>query len=442
MRRAWYNSTDQIHRPINRLNADAGFSSNRHPAPRRPAARVVPRAAPVSGAQAARTYRVCVVAACPFPLPRGTPVRILRLAEALADRGHDVHVATYHLGSGAVSPKLTVHRIPEVRWYQKLGPGPTVGKLLRVDPKLARLLRGLLKSERFDVIHAHHYEGLLVSAAARIGTGVPIVYDAHTLLMSELPYYRLGLPAPVVRTLGRWGDAWMPRLADHTVCVTQTIHDRLVDDAGLDPGRVSVVANGVEVEHFDPDAVTAPAEHAGPRVIFTGNLAEYQGIDHLLQAFRHVRSRVADATLVIATDSPFDPYEALARQLGIREHIEIVSSPTFADLPRLLVAADVAVNPRTDCDGVPVKLLNYMGAGRAVVSFDTSAPGVVHDQTGWLAKSGDDAALAEGIVALLRDPARAAAIGQAARAYVVEHASWSKAAARCEQLYAGLAPRR
>ena len=41
--------------------------------------------------------RIAIVAACPFPLPRGTPVRILRMAEALADRGHEVHVVTYHL---------------------------------------------------------------------------------------------------------------------------------------------------------------------------------------------------------------------------------------------------------------------------------------------------------------------------------------------------------
>jgi len=396
----------------------------------------------VADSATTRSLRICVVAACPFPLPRGTPIRILRLAEALADRGHDVHVATYHLGSGRVSPKLTVHRIPEVPWYQKLGPGPTYGKVLRVDPMLARLLRRLLRSQPFDVIHAHHYEGVLVSAAARLGTGVPIVYDAHTLLMSELPYYRLGMPAPVMRTLGRWGDGWMPRLAEHTVCVTQTIHDRLIGDVGLDPKRVSIVANGVEVEHFDPDTVAAPAARVGRRVIFTGNLAEYQGIDHLLQAFRHVLSRVNDARLVIATDSPFEPYEALARELGIREHIEIVSSPSFDDLPRLLVAAAVAVNPRTDCDGVPVKLLNYMAAGRAVVSFDTSAPGVIHDRTGLLAKSGDVTALADGIVALLLDPARAAAIGRAARAYVVENASWSRAAERCERLYERLVERR
>ena len=389
----------------------------------------------MTDSMASRPLRIAVVAACPFPLPRGTPIRILRLAEALADRGHEVHVATYHLGDGCVSPRIAVHRIAPIASYHKLSPGPTYRKLVRVDPALIILLRRLLRDRPFDVIHAHHYEGLLVSAAARVGTGVPLVYDAHTLLMSELEYYPLGVPAPVMRGLGRWMDGWMPRLAEHTVCVTQTIRDKLVDMIGVDSARVSVVANGVEVDHFDPATVGAPPPHADPSVIFTGNLAEYQGIDHMLKAFRHALNRVRDARLVIATDSSFEPYESLARELGIRDHIDIVSSPSFDDLPRLLAASDVAVNPRVNCDGVPVKLLNYMAAARPVVSFDSSAPGVVHGQTGWLAPSGNVEALGEGMVALLLDLERGRAIGRAAREYVVEHASWPRGAERCEQIY-------
>ena len=123
--------------------------------------------------------RIAIVAACPFPLARGTPVRILRMAEALAERGHEVHVATYHLGNGPVSPRVKLHRIRDLAWYQKLSPGPTQRKPARGVAHRLRLVRGLLREHRFDVIHGHHYEGLLVGAAARVGTGVPLVYDAH-----------------------------------------------------------------------------------------------------------------------------------------------------------------------------------------------------------------------------------------------------------------------
>jgi glycosyltransferase involved in cell wall biosynthesis len=368
-------------------------------------------------------------------------VRILRLAEAVADLGHEVHVATYHLGSGPVAPNIRVHRIGDVPSYRKLGPGPALGKLFRVDPALTALLRRLLRQERFDVIHAHHFEGVLVGAAARVGIKVPLVFDAHTLLASELPYYSLGLPTAAKATLGRWCDWAFPRLADHTVCVTEAIRDKLVGQGGLDPNRVSVISNGTEIYHFDPARVGPVARRPGRTLIFTGNLAEYQGIDLMLKVFGLVTARVPDVRLLIASDTPFAPYEALARELGIRDRIDLERSPAFEELPRLLLSADIALNPRENADGVPVKLLNYMAAALPAVSFSGSAPGVTHGLNGWLADSGKVEDFAAGVVALLQDPARARAIGQAARDYVVANASWPKAAGQCERLYESLRAR-
>ncbi len=390
-----------------------------------------------------QALRVALVAACPFPLARGTPVRILRMAEGLADRGHDVHVMTYHLGEGPVKPGVTVHRIPDVPSYRKLTPGPSFRKLVRVDPLLERLLRRLLRQQRFDVIHAHHYEGILVARAARRGMAIPTVYDAHTMLMSELPYYKTGMPVSLLRKIGAVLDRWVPRLADHTICVTETIRNRLVNDLGMDPNRVSVVTNGIEVEHFDPQRVPQAPRGVGKTVIFTGNLAGYQGIDLMLRAFAKVIEDRPNVRLLIATDSSFAPYESLAGELGIRSRIDLVQSPAFDDLPGLLVGATVAVNPRVECDGIPVKLLNYMASGCAVVSFASSAPGVVHERTGWLAPGGDIDALAHGLGTVLDDPLLAARLGAAARQYIVENVSWSLLAQRCEAVYRSLieAPR-
>ncbi|MGH8223090.1 MAG: glycosyltransferase family 4 protein, partial [Woeseiaceae bacterium] len=167
-------------------------------------------------------------------MPRGTPIRILRLSEALAGRGHEVHVAAYHLGSGPVGNGVQVHRIRDIPSYRKLGPGPSYRKVLQVDPALGGLLRRMLRDHAFDVIHAHHYEGLLVGAAARIGRRVPLVFDAHSLVAAELPYFPLGLPFRAKAAFGQIMDNALPRLADHTVCVTDVIRDALVGRSGLD----------------------------------------------------------------------------------------------------------------------------------------------------------------------------------------------------------------
>src|SRR5690606_22032159 len=79
--------------------------------------------------RAAGRLRIAMIAACPFPYPRGTPIRIFRMAEALGLRGHAVHVVTYHIGQSIGDAPIYVHRIPRVPGYRRAAPGPTYAKL-------------------------------------------------------------------------------------------------------------------------------------------------------------------------------------------------------------------------------------------------------------------------------------------------------------------------
>ena len=56
--------------------------------------------------------KICVLAACPFPANHGTPGSIRELVEATAERGHEVHVVTYHLGQDLPVGRVHLHRIP------------------------------------------------------------------------------------------------------------------------------------------------------------------------------------------------------------------------------------------------------------------------------------------------------------------------------------------
>src|SRR5688572_26268730 len=124
-----------------------------------------------SGSPLDRPLRVAVIAACPFPFPRGTPIRAHRLSTALVARGHEIHVFTYHLGQKTERETLPIHRSIRVPTYNKVSPGPSYQKLLVVDPLLTATVRSGLTKHRFDIIHAHHHEGLLVGKAASLGRG-------------------------------------------------------------------------------------------------------------------------------------------------------------------------------------------------------------------------------------------------------------------------------
>jgi len=377
--------------------------------------------------------KIAMVAACPYPYPRGTPIRIERLANALAERGHEVRVFAYHLGAGSEDGPVTICRIPRIPTYNKYSPGPSLQKLLIVDPLLAGKLLVAFARTPVDIIHAHHYEGLIAARLAKIGHSVPLVYDAHTLLGSELPFFKLGAPKKLVSRLGNRLDRWLPRLSDHVICVSQTIKDKLTG-LGLSTDDITVVSNGVEHDIFAPRQQSPRDPNAPPTLIFTGNLASYQGIDLLLKAFAKVVSKRADARLLLVTKSSFEPYEALAAELGIRGQLDFVAAP-FREQPALLARAAIGVNPRMNADGIPQKLLNYMAAALATVSFEGSAPSVEHGKTGWVVTNGDLDAFADGIVKLLDEPERAAELGRQARAAVVAQYTWDIAAEKSEAVY-------
>ena len=117
----------------------------------------------------------------------------------------------------------------------------------------------------------------------------------------------------------------------------------------------------------------------------------------------------------------------------MRDHIEILPTPGFDRLPALVESAHIAFNPRVAAGGMPHKLLNYMAAGKPIVSFEGSAPGLSHGETAWLVTTGRPADFAAGILALLDDPAGAQELGRRARRVVEERYRWPLVAEQIER---------
>ena len=380
---------------------------------------------------------ILVVAACPFPYSRGTPIRIHRISEALASFGHSVHIATYHLGAeySPTCTNLQIHRIADIPSYQKLDPGPSWQKLLWVDTMLVRKISEVLRAEPVDVIYAHHYEGLLTAALANRNSSLPVIYDAHTLLASELPFYRLGIPKRVKRAIGRMLDHAAPAAADGVVCVTEDIESALAPRARA-PDRIITVPNGVELDVFSVRREQPSGNPGGEQktVVYAGSLAEYQGIDLMLRSFAEVARTRPEVNFTIISDGDFDPYERLARRLNIGSRMTVVRAG-LRELVSLLAQADVAVNPRVQCDGIPQKNLNYLAVGVPIVCFAGSAKQLKHGETAFVVPDGDVQRFSSAICRAIDDPVKAREIGERGRRYAEEHCSWDVAAHKVELFF-------
>jgi glycosyltransferase involved in cell wall biosynthesis len=357
------------------------------------------------------------------------------MGEALVKRGHEVHVVTYHLGRSAPDPPLIIHRTPNVRTYQKVTPGPTYQKLLIMDTFLTLKLKEVLGKYAIDLVHAHHYESLIAALLATRRTDHHVIYDAHTLLQSELPYYRLGIPTRVKQSVGTFLDRNLPGRASHVIATSAKIKKTLIDQVRLPAKNVTEIVGGVEVDHFFTYSHQRTIRSNAQRtLVYTGNLAPYQGIDLMLGALKEITSYRQDVRLLIVTDESFRPYEKLARRLGVQEDIEL-TDVDYESLPAILAKADVALNPRTECDGYPQKLLNYMAAGKASVSFAGSAGNMENGRHGLVVPNDDVTAFAEAVLQLVDDRDLARVMGFEARDHVAAKYSWQAVAMKTEAVY-------
>jgi len=295
--------------------------------------------------------------------------------------------------------------------------GPKPRKPL-ADAALLRLVVAATRRERFDVLLAHNAEAALVALAARRATQVPVVYVAHTLLEEELPSYAPRAFAAWLRRAGRRLDVALARRADAVLALAAAGAARLADARLL-----RVIPPGLEAAGAPaPDAIARACARFGLTyggfALYAGNLDPYQDLD-LLDA---AAARLPDLPVVVATHS-----DAASRW----PHLRIARVADTEESRALLYGAAVAVAPRGCAGGFPIKLLNYMEAGRAIVAragqVDSLRDG---ENARLLPRDATAAQLAAALDALLRDPARAAELGAAAHETLRREHAWPELAAQ------------
>jgi 1,2-diacylglycerol 3-alpha-glucosyltransferase len=380
-------------------------------------------------------YRIAMAAACPFPYPQGSQVLISQLAAALQRRGHVVGLVTYHRGVGQPPAGVEIHRIPALPGLGPVRAGPSWRKPL-LDLLLVRELLQAVHAWRSDVIHTHNMEGLVAALLVRRLTGVPVIYHAHNAMGLELhTYFRSGLGRWAGGMVGRWVDAHLPRHADYCIILddraTAYFRERGVE-------RLQVIPPGIDLEPGEGDRARGQLD-SGPIVLYAGNLDRYQDLDLLLTAFQRVVDVEPDAQLILSTNAEPGRLQAQADALGIDGQTTFFPADDFGTVRDLLAAADVAVCPRQVCMGFPIKLLNYMAAGRAIVASEGSACGLRHLENGWVVGSGDSAEMAAAILALVDDPVLARRLGENAQRTAHREYTWARAVDAIEEIYKDVA---
>lgn len=293
---------------------------------------------------------------------------------------------------------------------------------------------GILRRVRPDVVLTHHFNATLLGRVAGAAVGVPL-----RMSMAPSPF---PLQAPFTRRLDR--VTWR---ADHVLIAgSQCIRD-LYEDIGVPRSRLELVYYGASSSGFDPlrtDPAAVRAKLGVPvGAPLVGQVAHFyapiggsfappaargrglKGHEVLLRAVPAVLAERPDARFVLAggaRGAPAEQYRDRVRQLavslGVAEVVDFVGE--CRDVPRLLSALDVAVQPSL-AENLGGTIESLLMATPTVASRVGGIPEAVrHEQTGLLVAPDDPAQLAAAILRLLAAPDLAARLGRQGRELMLE----------------------
>jgi glycosyltransferase involved in cell wall biosynthesis len=384
--------------------------------------------------------RILYLADIRFPLERANGIQTMQTCHALAARGHAVTLAVR--GDTAQPPRdafrfYGVPPLPALTIAARDVAGPEPMRRLRYLGR-AVLDASLLIAP--DVVLTRDLGAAALLLTLPRGVRPVVVYESHGYAPSEAAdrHARLSGAAPAsaakrARLDARERRVW--READGYATITAALAAELADRFG--PRDVAVVPDGVAL---DEACTPAPRVSSGAStVVYAGHLYPWKGVGTLLDALPLLPGVQATVVGGHPKEPDLERLQDRAAQLGVGDRVRFTGLVEPPCVAALLGEADVLVLPNVQTTisaayTSPLKLFEYMAAGRPIVASDLPAlREVVDEESAVLVEPGRPDALAAGIARLLDDRGLGHRLAARARLLVEEY-SWAKRAERLERL--------
>jgi glycosyltransferase involved in cell wall biosynthesis len=380
-----------------------------------------------------------MLAPTPYFADRGCHVRIYEEARVLTALGHDVRIATYHIGRDM--PGIPTFRTLAIPWYRKLTAGPSWHKPY-LDILLFFKALALARTFRPHLIHAHLHEGAFIGLFLKMVLRIPLLFDCQGSLTAEIMDHGFIRQGSLLHSLFSSLERFINDRADCIITSSGAAAEDLCANWGVPPGKVLGLMDGVNSQEFRPvprDEARTALHIPGDRflVVYLGLLNSYQGVDLLLEAVSLLKVRGSSLHFLIM-GFPEDACRQKSVEMGIADRITFTGRIDYAEAPLYLSTGDLAVSPKVSLAEANGKLFNYMACGLPTVVFDTPINREILGDTGVYVRYGDAVDLAAQLEALGRDEPRRARLSVAARQRSVEMHSWEERGARLQEVYSRL----
>ncbi|MFI4884022.1 MAG: glycosyltransferase family 4 protein [Steroidobacterales bacterium] len=388
--------------------------------------------------QSVTSRRVLVVTPQPFYQDRGTPIALGHTCRALGQLGYEVDLLAFPIGRDTLIPATQIHRCANPLGIRAVPIGFSAGKAL-LDLTLARSFWRLLRTRDYSAVHAVE-EAAYLAAVLCPRVGKPFVYDMASAIPVELRRHRVLGTALAQRGLGAFERLAMRR-ASQIICST-----------GLADYVRGVVPGVSFTEWRFPPLIDAADEGAVrqlraelniPRdahvVAYTGSFAAYQRLDLLFEAFTQALA-VDPKLLLVCVGASAEARAATLAQFTpqVRERVRILTRESRDRMPGYLAMAGCLISLRPSSDNLPLKVLDYMAAGRPIVATRGRAhEPVLNGERAFLCEAYAGSVKAA-ILEVFSSPRRAAAVARAAREHALQNYGWDHFVQLIDGLYGNI----
>ncbi len=298
----------------------------------------------------------------------------------------------------------------------------------------------------YDLFHERYNLMSIGGALASRRMGIPLVLEVNADMLAECAY--LGTPWRGLRAFcARWATRFSFRTARRIICVSNELREHLIHRWQVPRAKIAVLPNAADIAAFvrptpGQDWQRKLGLNDAPVVLFVGGFYPWHALNLLVESFVQVVQEVSTAKLVLVGDGCTRPQvENKIEQCGITEAVVMAGAVQHEHLPEIISIADIAVAPFEPFGpwkgGSPLKVFEYMAAGKAIVATKTGqiAEVIRHGHNGLLVEPGDAAGFAQVIIRLLKDPVERARLGQNACRQAAERHSWEHYGERLEEIY-------
>lgn len=373
----------------------------------------------------AKERHVLLVTPQPFFEERGTPIAISYVLKALSELGYTTDLVAFPIGREMKIPGLRIHRVRNILGIATVPIGFSLRKLF-LDFFLYFKVRQLLKKNQYSYIHAVE-EAAFIAAIASKKTNIPILYDMASSLPEQLESHPL-IGSHYFLKLAKKLEAWLIRRVNYVVCsggLQAHVQSIKQDDNVSEWWFPSVVTDGVHfatAKQYRKELQLDPEQRL---FVYTGSFSSYQGIDILLNAISLVEKNGVSAHFLLAGATP-DELSAIREQWksAYPGNVTVLGRVTREEVGKMLLSSDILISPRLYGKNIPLKIFDYMGAGKPIIASNIPAHLAVLDESRAVFFENTPESLASAITNLIQDQDKAASLSENSLVYAKEFLTW------------------